>query len=144
MSAKWVALELAGIRGIRLEPGTDLRSVLESIELDSYAGASILSCVGSLKETRLRLAGASDIWVSTQKVEIVSLVGTISHDGVHLHLSVSLPTGEVIGGHLLAGTIVRTTAEIMVALMTGPRLVRSLDSTTGYRELDFETEENLS
>ena len=138
MTTHWTTLELAEIRGVRLEPGSDLRAVLASVDLEGYAGASILSCVGSLKETRLRMAGASDSWSCKRPVEIVSLVGTLSHDGVHLHLSVSLPTGEVLGGHLMAGSIVRTTAEIMVALLKGPRLVRRPDTATGFRELVFE------
>ena len=138
MTTHWTSLELAEIRGVRLEPGSDLRGALASLNLEGCAGASILSCVGSLNEARLRLAGASDSWSSKKPVEIVSLVGTLSHDGVHLHLSVSLPTGEVVGGHLLAGSIVRTTAEIMVALLQGPRLVRRPDAATGFRELVFE------
>lgn len=140
MTTHWTTLELAEVRGVRLEPGLDLRVQLESVDLEGYAGATILSCVGSLRETRLRLAGASEIWASGQPVEIVSLVGTFSHDGVHLHLSVSLPTGEVIGGHLLDGSIIRTTAEMMIALLRGPRLVRRSDPTTGFKELSFESE----
>ena len=138
MTTNWTTLELTEIRGVRLEPGSDLRAALASVDLEGYAGASILSCVGSLQETRLRMAGESESWSCQKPVEIVSLVGTLSHDGVHLHLSASLPTGEVVGGHLLAGSIVRTTAEIMVALFKGPRLVRRPDAATGFKELGFE------
>ena len=140
MTTTWTTLELAEIRGVRLEPGSDLRAERESVDLAGFAGATVLSCVGSLRETHLRMAGASEIWTSDQPVEIVSLVGTLSHDGVHFHLSVSLPKGEVVGGHLSTGTIVRTTAEIMVAFLKGPRLVRRSDPATGFKELSFESE----
>ena len=137
MKSSWVTLELSGVEATRLAPGDDLRAALEELKLDN-GGAAILTCVGSLSKTRLRMAGAEDIWLSEEPVEIVSLVGTLSQDGVHLHLSVSLPTGEVIGGHIMPGTIVRTTAEIVVAHLGGARLVRRMDNHTGFKELSFE------
>ncbi|MEC8050149.1 MAG: PPC domain-containing DNA-binding protein [Myxococcota bacterium] len=137
MSTAWTTLELVGIDALRLKPGDDLRSALEELQL-SAGGGAILTCVGSLSRTQLRMAGAKDIWVSEKPVEIVSLVGTLSQNGVHLHLSVSLPSGQVIGGHLMPGTLVRTTAEIVVAQLGGAKLVRRPDHTTGFKELCFE------
>ena len=137
MSTAWKTLELAGIEARRLQPGDDLRSALEELQLTA-GGAAILTCVGSLSKTQLRMAGTKHIWLSEEPVEIVSLVGTLSRDGVHLHLSVSLPTGEVIGGHLMSGTLVRTTAEIVVAHLGGAKLVRRPDLATGFKELCFE------
>ena len=137
MKSSWVTLEFTGVEATRLAPGDDLRSALEEIQLTA-GGAAILTCVGSLSKTQLRMAGAKDIWLSEEPVEIVSLVGTLSQDGGHLHLSVSLPTGEVIGGHLMPGTLVRTTAEIVVAHLGGARLVRRMDDLTGFKELCFE------
>jgi hypothetical protein len=48
------------------------------------------------------------------KHEIVSLVGTLALDGDHLHIAVSDSTGRTIGGHLMEGSLVYTTAEIAV------------------------------
>ena len=137
MKSSWVTLELAGVEATRLAPGDDLRAALEGLKLGT-GGAAILTCVGSLSKTRLQMAGAKDVFLSEEPVEIVSLVGTLSKDGVHLHLSVSLPTGQVIGGHLMPGTLVRTTAEIVVAHLGGAKLVRRPDSATGFKELYFE------
>ena len=51
----------------------------------------------------------------TGKFEIVSLTGTLSAGGSHhLHVAIADSTGAVFGGHLLAGCVVRTTAEIVL------------------------------
>lgn len=120
----------------RLRPGQDLK-----VELDAFvkqhrveAGA-MLTCVGSLTDVTLRLANQDGPTVWQGHFEIVSLVGTLSINGSHLHLSVSDSTGRTIGGHLLAGCKIYTTAEIVVGVMPGLRYVREPDSTYGYREL---------
>ena len=43
--------------------------------------------------------------------------------------------GRVTGGHLLEGTLVRTTAELLVAWLPDWTFRRSLDPQTGFREL---------
>lgn len=68
-------------------------------------------------------------------LEIVSLCGSISADGAHLHMSVSNSSGEVVGGHVCAGCDVRTTVELLVAEVAGYTLSRELDPATGFREL---------
>ena len=93
MKSSWVTLELAGVEATRLAPGDDLRAALEGLKLGT-GGAAILTCVGSLSKTRLRMAGAKDVFLSEEPVEIVSLVGTLSKDGVHLHLSLCLITNR--------------------------------------------------
>ena len=47
-------------------------------------------------------------------LEIVSLVGTLSADGCHLHASVSNGEGRTSGGHLLEGCPIYTTAEVVI------------------------------
>ncbi|MBL9059102.1 MAG: DUF296 domain-containing protein, partial [Mangrovicoccus sp.] len=70
-------------------------------------------------------------------LEIVALSGTLSRDGVHLHLAVADATGAMTGGHLLAGSLVRTTAELVLALAAEVVFHRPLDPATGYPELGF-------
>jgi predicted DNA-binding protein with PD1-like motif len=57
--------------------------------------------------------------------------------GAHLHLAVADSKGVVSGGHLCAGSLVRTTAEVPLAELPAWRLRRSLDPATGYRELQI-------
>ena len=98
------------------------------------AGA-MLTCVGSLTDVTLRLANQDGPTVWQGHFEIVSLVGTLSTNGSHLHLSVSDSTGRTIGGHLLDGCKIYTTAEIVIGVMPGLRYSREPDPTFGYREL---------
>ncbi|MEP6792551.1 MAG: PPC domain-containing DNA-binding protein [Ramlibacter sp.] len=125
---------------LRLVPGDDLRASLEksfaalSVQ-HGIAAACIVSAVGSLSRAVLRYAdkpGGSEI---AGPLELLMLSGTLSADGAHLHGSVSDENGEVKGGHLMAGCTVRTTAEIVIALLPGWEFRRQLDTATGYSEL---------
>jgi predicted DNA-binding protein with PD1-like motif len=46
----------------------------------------MLSAVGSLRDPSLRLAGNSEATFLAGNFEIVSLVGTLSRTGAHLHV----------------------------------------------------------
>jgi hypothetical protein len=61
--------------------------------------------------------------------------GTLSADGVHLHASVADARGQMRGGHLMPGCIVRTTADIVLALLPGWAFGRAYDAETGFKEL---------
>jgi predicted DNA-binding protein with PD1-like motif len=121
---------------LRLRPGDDLRQALEAwmSEQEEQAGC-LISCVGSLSVAQLRLAGAKEASVISGDLEILSLAGTLSSDGAHLHISVANNNGAVIGGHLCCGSLVRTTAELVIGLLPEWRFRREFDPTTGYAEL---------
>ena len=121
---------------LRLKPGDDLRRTLEAWlgEQQEQAGC-VISAVGSLSLAQLRLAGATQATAIHGELEIVSLSGTLSPDGIHLHIAISGSSGTVIGGHLCAGSLVRTTAELVIGLLPEWRFRRELDPATGYAEL---------
>jgi len=50
-------------------------------------------------------------------------------------MSVADADGQVTGGHACAGCTIRTTAEILVALLPEHRFHRMLDDDTGFPEL---------
>ena len=83
----------------------------------------------------LRLAGATQATAIHGELEILSLSGTLSPDGAHLHIAVADSSGAVLGGHLCAGSLVRTTAELVIGLLPEWRFSRELDPATGYPEL---------
>lgn len=70
-------------------------------------------------------------------LEILSLAGTLSPDGAHLHIALANDTGVVTGGHLCAGSLVRTTAEQMLGLLPGWVFQRAADHATGCAELQI-------
>ena len=123
---------------LRLQPGDDLRRVLEAwmVDQEEQAGC-LISAVGSLSVAQLRLAGAREATVIRGDLEILSLCGTMSPDGAHLHIAVANSTGSVIGGHLCPGSLVRTTAELLVGLLPQWEFRRELDPATGDAELQI-------
>lgn len=122
---------------LRLAPGADLREqILAFVAAQHIEAGALLTCVGSLTDVRLRLANQENATHYHGHFEIVSLVGTVSKSGgAHLHLSVSDSTGRTIGGHLLAGCRVYTTAEIVLGALPGLVFTRETDPTFGYKEL---------
>ena len=54
---------------------------------------------------------------------------------MHLHAAVADADGRVTGGHVAAGCVVRTTAEVLVVLLPAWHFERAPDATTGYDEL---------
>jgi predicted DNA-binding protein with PD1-like motif len=125
---------------IRLTPGQDLRSALEAaMQSQNCHAAFVLSGIGSLSTAGLRFAGADQPKRLTGDLEILSLSGTLAFDGAknssHLHMALSTTTGQVLGGHVAAGCLVRTTAEVLLALLPEWQFARAPDAATGFDEL---------
>jgi predicted DNA-binding protein with PD1-like motif len=124
------------ILALRLKPGQDLRQQLELFVKEQRIKAGFLiTTVGSLRQASMRLADQPAATDFTGKFEIVSLVGTLGQDGVHLHISISDSAGKTIGGHLVEGCLIYTTAEIVIGEAQGLSFSRELDAETGYQEL---------
>jgi predicted DNA-binding protein with PD1-like motif len=116
---------------LRLRPGDDLRQQLLAFsQAHGIEAGAMVTCVGSLTDVTLRLANQEGPTHYQGHFEIVSLVG-----GSHLHLSVSDSTGRTIGGHLLDGCRVYTTAEIVLSELLALTFTRETDLTFGYKEL---------
>ena len=119
---------------LRLLPGDDLRAAIEGA-LRGHAAAYVLQGIGSLSGARLRYAGRPEPEELPGDLEILTLAGSVSPDGAHLHISVSDPQGRVTGGHVAPGCIVRTTAELLIALLPAHGFARIPDPATGWPEL---------
>ena len=121
---------------LRLKPGQDLRrELLAFAEHHQLRASTILTGVGSLTTASIRLANQPGPTQYKGHFEIVSLVGTLSINGSHLHMSVADSTGRTVGGHLLDGNIVYTTVELVVGEMPELDFRREPDPTYGYQEL---------
>ncbi len=121
----------------RLPPGEDLLDSIEAVvkERNIEAGC-VLSGVGSLTHATLRLANQNDYSEYEGHFEIVSLTGTISIHGSHLHISISDDHGRTVGGHLVSGCRIYTTAEIVFAIFEDVVYKRErLANDSGYEEL---------
>ena len=121
---------------LRLQPGDDLRLALEAwMGAQQEQAGCVISAVGSLSVAQLRLAGATQATAIQGELEILSLSGTLSPDGAHLHIAIADSKGALIGGHLCAGSLVRTTAELVIGLLPEWQFRRELDPATGHAEL---------
>ena len=121
---------------LRLHPGDDVRAAVVAALRDSgHQAGFVLQGIGSLAVAQLRYAGRPDATGLRGDLEILTLTGSIAPDGAHLHMSVSDARGGVFGGHVGPGCVVRTTAELLLALLPGQRFSRELDLRTGFAEL---------
>lgn len=121
---------------LRLHPGDDVRAAVVAALRDSgHQAGFVLQGIGSLAVAQLRYAGRPDATGLRGDLEILTLAGSIAPDGAHLHMSVSDAHGGVFGGHVGPGCVVRTTAELLLALLPGQRFSRELDLRTGFAEL---------
>ena len=124
------------VYAFRLKPGEDLRKGIEAIVKEKNIKAGwINTCVGSLTDYKIRFANQQEATRGSGHFEIVSLTGTVSANGSHLHISISDFTGKTIGGHLLEGCKIYTTAEIVIGATTAYEFKREKDGTTEWEEL---------
>jgi predicted DNA-binding protein with PD1-like motif len=121
---------------IRLHPGDDLKIKLsEFVKEKKIKAGYIITCVGSLSRATLRLANRNETETWKESFEIISLAGTLSPDGNHLHISIANKEGVTIGGHLMDGSIISTTAELVIGEAPDLSFTRETDSTTTFKEL---------
>lgn len=125
---------------IRLTPGQDLRRAIEAaVRGQNCRAAFVLSGIGSLRDAQLRFAGVEQPQHLTGATEILTLSGTVAFNDArsnsHLHMALSTATGAVVGGHVAYGCTVRTTAEVLLALLPQWDFTREPDALTGFAEL---------
>jgi len=101
---------------LRLAPGSDLRRVLEEFALVREASGFVLGVVGDLSRAAFQCPGQPAPTVIEGDLEIITLNGTLSPEGVHLHLSLSDGACQVWGGHLEPGSLVRKGADLLLGL----------------------------
>jgi len=94
----------------------------------------VLTCVGSLPQVRVRLAGGAEHGTWQGAFEILAFTGTLSQHGGHLHLAVADHQGRTVGGHLAEGCTVRPPPRSSWPPTTGWCLPEH-DPATGYEEL---------
>ena len=121
----------------RLKPGQDLFDSIETFVADNNIEAGcVLSSVGSLTHATLRLANREYYNEYEGHFEIVSMTGTVSTNGSHIHVSISDGDGVTIGGHLVSECKIYTTAEIILAVFDDIVYKRELlENDSGYEEL---------
>lgn len=124
------------VHAFRLLPGSDLLAGIQRyVDEHGLVGGFVATTVGSLTDYSLRFADQKDGSRGSGRFEILALVGTVSQHGSHLHLTIGDGNGHVLGGHLLAGCKVYTTAEVVLVESTRHVFTRAQDGSTPWAEL---------
>ena len=129
---------------LRLKPGMDLLNGIQSAcERYQIHNGVIISAIGSLKCVRFCDVealpekkcgyGYGRILALDETIELTGASGVICSDtekniNLHVHISMSDKNGKGYGGHLVEGTIVLMTADIVVGEITGIEMRREYDS----------------
>jgi predicted DNA-binding protein with PD1-like motif/glutaredoxin len=103
---------------LHLGPGSDLRYSLEQLAANQQVSGFVLGVVGNLAQAAFQCPGQAEPTVVRGDLEIITLNGTLSPQGVHLHLSLSDGSCQVWGGHLEHGSLVLKGADLLVGLLT--------------------------
>ncbi len=128
--------ETVSTYAFRLKPGEDLKEGIEKqARANNIHAGWIATCAGSLTDYMLRFANMPEGSSGNGHFEIVSLAGTVSINGSHLHLSISDSTGKTLGGHLMQGCKIYTTAEIVIQATDKYEFTREKDGSTPWEEL---------
>ena len=101
---------------LHLASGSDLRVTLEEFAVAQGARGFVLGVVGDLSQAAFQCPGQPQPTVLQGDLEIITLNGTFSPEGVHLHLSLSDGACQVWGGHLEPGSVVRKGADLLLGL----------------------------
>lgn len=137
------AMQNITAHAFRLKPGRDLKKEIQKLVNERQIKAGWIStCVGSLTNYTIRFANQPNGNSDSGHFEIVSLTGTVSVNGSHLHISISDSTGKTIGGHLMEGCVIYSTAEIVILSSNEFIFKREKDGTTPWEELKIEPSNN--
>ena len=102
---------------LKLAPGSDLRLSLEELAQRDGISGFVLGVVGNLTRASFQCPGQAEPTVLEGDLEVITLNGTFSPEGVHLHLSLSDGACQVWGGHLEAGTIVQKGVDLLIGVL---------------------------
>jgi predicted DNA-binding protein with PD1-like motif len=121
----------------RMFEGEDLAEAVKKRVEESGIKAGIFILIGSLKNVIIGYYKEGQ-YMSIEldgPLEIASCMGNIAVDEkgeivIHPHIVVANEKGEAFGGHLMKGSIVGATAELVIIEASGVHLLRAFDEKT--------------
>ena len=134
---------LSRVLAIRLKPGTDvLLGLEEACKANGINNGVILSAIGSLRDPHfcdvVELPtkagyGYGETLHLTGPIELTNASGIICHDdegntNLHVHMTLTDRHGNAHGGHLVEGTKVLLTTDVVIAEINGIVMGRKFDN----------------
>ena len=105
---------------LTLGPGSDLHQSLHALAQERQITGFVVGVVGNLTRAAFQCPGRPEPTVLEGDLEVITLNGTLSPQGVHLHLSLSDGACQVWGGHLEPGTLVQKGVDLLIAVLDQP------------------------
>jgi len=141
--------EKEGLIFVRLFSDTDIFAGLQCLcEKHAVRTAVVVSGIGQLKEVELGYFKEKGDYSPSSfpgPLELISLSGNIVRDGgeyiFHLHAALGGEDKQMVGGHLIKGTV-QVTNEIVI-LKTDMALKRVLEEDTGLKGLYLDLSLNI-
>ncbi len=142
---KYCRSKILDLYVLAFQKGEDILETFQKhCEKENIRGGAILQGIGAFKRCRL---GYFDIERKkyivndiSEPVELVHCSGTISlaKESImpHIHATVAKQDGSCVGGHIMFGSIISITAEIVVVKIEA--MQRKIDTETGLMLLDPE------
>ena len=101
---------------LKLVPGSDLRLSIEQLAAEQQISGFVLGVVGNLSQAAFQCPGQAEPRILQGDLEVITLNGHFTPDGVHLHLSLSDGACQVWGGHLEPGTLVQKGVDLLLGI----------------------------
>ena len=123
---------------VRLTRGMDILESIRAFCKEKHIDAGVLlTGVGCVYRAAVRDASGVTVRVMEKDMEIVSLTGTVNSGRCHVHIALAEESLAVSGGHLMPGTLVNTTCELVIRELEGYAFSEEYDPATGYDEIVF-------
>ena len=135
--------KLGRVIAVRLKPGTDvLLGLTEACRYYNISNGVILSAIGSLDGAKYcdiidlptkAGAGYGEVLHLSGPIELTGASGIICHEAetgeinLHIHMNLCDRYGNGHGGHLVEGTLVKMTVDVVMAEIEGIRMERQWD-----------------
>ena len=121
----------------KISKGKDLLEALTDFCHDNQIKCGVINGIGSLENATLayfdQVKKKYEKQVVNKKTEILNISGNVSimdnRSNIHAHLTLADDEGNVLGGHLMAGTKVFV-AEVYIQELVGEPKVRKQDKVT--------------
>tara|TARA_B100000700_G_scaffold80600_1_gene90791 strand:+ start:875 stop:1486 length:612 start_codon:yes stop_codon:yes gene_type:complete len=102
-----------------LSSGEDVFNSLNELNKKTNSTSFLISAVGDLSKVSFKCPLSQNPIILEKKLEIITLSGYLTSNKSHLHISVSDENCNVFGGHLLPGSKVFKSLDILIGEVYG-------------------------
>ena len=100
-----------------LSSGADVYNLLSQLEINDNSTSFLISAVGDLSKVSFKCPLNQKPIIIEKKLEIITLSGYLRSKESHIHVSVSDDNCRVFGGHLLSGSTVLKSLDILIGVI---------------------------